>query len=114
MPEIAVPVSIVVTFFFLGLFGYSINLLTLFALVLAIGMGVDDAIVGVEAIHAKLEGGIQSAREGAHRAMEEITGASISITLVMGAVYIPVNVSTGPTSVLYIQSGVGLVVAAAN
>src|SRR5690625_5945058 len=63
IPVIAVPVSIVGTFFFLGLFGYSINLLTLFALVLAIGIVVDDAIVVVEAIHAILEGGVKSAME---------------------------------------------------
>src|SRR5690625_512497 len=113
IPVIAVPVSIVGTFFFLGLFGYSINLLTLFALVLAIGIVVDDAIVVVEAIHAKLEGGIQSAREAAHRAMEEITGAIISITLVMGAVYIPVTFITGPTGVFYKQFGVTLIVAIA-
>lgn len=113
IPVIAVPVSIVGTFFFLGLFGYSINLLTLFALVLAIGIVVDDAIVVVEAIHAKLEGGMQSAREAAHKAMEEITGAIISITLVMGAVYIPVTFITGPTGVFYKQFGVTLIVAIA-
>lgn len=113
IPVIAVPVSIVGTFFFLGLFGYSINLLTLFALVLAIGIVVDDAIVVVEAIHAKLEGGMDSARKAAHSAMEEITGAIISITLVMGAVYIPVTFITGPTGVFYKQFGVTLIVAIA-
>src|SRR5690625_5332787 len=77
------------------------------------GIVVDDAIVVVEAIHAKLEGGIQSAREAAHRAMEEITGAIISITLVMGAVYIPVTFITGPTGVFYKQFGVTLIVAIA-
>ncbi|MEX1121067.1 MAG: efflux RND transporter permease subunit, partial [Balneolales bacterium] len=111
IPVIAVPVSIIGTFFFLGLFGYSINLLTLFALVLAIGIVVDDAIVVVEAIHAKLEGGAESARKAAHHAMDEITGAIISITLVMGAVYIPVTFITGPTGVFYEQFGVTLIVA---
>src|SRR5690625_8006605 len=103
MPEIAVPVSIVVTFFFLGLFGYSINLLTLFALVLAIGSVVEDAIVVVEAIHAKLEGGVQSAREAAHRAMEDITGAITSITMEMCATNIPETFTTGTSAVIYKQ-----------
>ncbi|MEX0928571.1 MAG: efflux RND transporter permease subunit [Balneolales bacterium] len=113
IPVIAVPVSIVGTFFFLGLFGYSINLLTLFALVLAIGIVVDDAIVVVEAIHAKLENGVESARIAAHQAMDEITGAIVSITLVMAAVYIPVTFITGPTGVFYEQFGVTLIVAIA-
>lgn len=113
IPAIAVPVSIVGTFFFLSLFGYSVNLLTLFALVLAIGIVVDDAIVVVEAVHAKLEGGAKSARKATHKAMEEITGAIISITLVMGAVFIPVTFITGPTGVFYEQFGVTLIVAIA-
>lgn len=111
IPALAVPVSIVGTFFFLNLFGYSINLLTLFALVLAIGIVVDDAIVVVEAIHAKLEEGVDSARKASHKAMDEITGAIISITLVMGAVFIPVTFITGPTGVFYEQFGVTLIVA---
>ncbi|HEX7016866.1 MAG TPA: efflux RND transporter permease subunit, partial [Cyclobacteriaceae bacterium] len=111
IPAIAVPVSIIGTFFFLGLFGYSINLLTLFALVLAIGIVVDDAIVVVEAVHAKLETGAKSALEASHSAMEEITGAIISITLVMAAVFIPVTFITGPTGVFYEQFGVTLIVA---
>src|SRR5690554_5461979 len=111
IPAIAVPVSIVGTFFFLNMFGYSINLLTLFALVLAIGIVVDDAIVVVEAVHAKLEGGAESATKATHSAMEEITGAIISITLVMGAVFIPVTFITGPTGVFYEQFGVTLIVA---
>lgn len=89
IPAIAVPVSIIGTFFFLNLFGYSINLLTLFALILAIGIVVDDAIVVVEAVHAKLEEGAESALKATHDAMGEITGAIISITLVMAAVFIP-------------------------
>lgn len=113
IPAIAVPVSIVGTFFFLGIFGYSINLLTLFALVLAIGIVVDDAIVVVEAVHAKLERGARSALEATHTAMEEITGAIISITLVMAAVFIPVTFITGPTGVFYEQFGVTLIVAIA-
>ncbi len=113
IPAIAVPVSIIGTFFFLNLFGYSVNLLTLFALVLAIGIVVDDAIVVVEAVHAKLEEGANSALSATKTAMEEITGAIISITLVMGAVFIPVTFITGPTGVFYEQFGVTLLVAIA-
>ncbi|MFD2517269.1 efflux RND transporter permease subunit [Salinimicrobium flavum] len=113
IPAIAVPVSIIGTFFFLNLFGYSINLLTLFALVLAIGIVVDDAIVVVEAVHAKLEQGAESAKKATHAAMEEIAGAIVSITLVMGAVFIPVTFITGPTGVFYEQFGVTLMVAIA-
>lgn len=113
IPAIAVPVSIIGTFFFLSIFGYSINLLTLFALVLAIGIVVDDAIVVVEAVHAKLEEGANSALKATHSAMEEITGAIISITLVMAAVFIPVTFITGPTGVFYEQFGVTLIVAIA-
>lgn len=113
IPAIAVPVSIIGTFFFLNIFGYSINLLTLFALVLAIGIVVDDAIVVVEAVHAKLEKGAKTARAASHAAMEEITGAIISITLVMAAVFIPVTFISGPTGVFYEQFGVTLIVAIA-
>lgn len=113
IPAIAVPVSIVGTFFFLNLFGYSINLLTLFALVLAIGIVVDDAIVVVEAVHAKLEEGSESALKATRTAMDEITGAIISITLVMGAVFIPVTFISGPTGVFYEQFGITLIVAIA-
>ena len=113
IPAIAVPVSIVGTFFFLNLFGYSINLLTLFALVLAIGIVVDDAIVVVEAVHAKLEEGAKTAMGATHEAMEEITGAIISITLVLAAVFIPVTFIQGPTGVFYEQFGVTLMVAIA-
>lgn len=111
IPAIAVPVSIIGTFFFLSLFGYSINLLTLFALVLAIGIVVDDAIVVVEAVHAKMEEGAKSALTATYTAMDEITGAIISITLVMAAVFIPVTFITGPTGVFYEQFGVTLIVA---
>lgn len=111
IPAIAVPVSIVGAFFFLNLLGYSMNLLTLFALVLAIGIVVDDAIVVVEAVHAKMEHGIKDAKKATVEAMHEITGAIISITLVMAAVFIPVTFITGPTGVFYQQFGVTLIVA---
>lgn len=111
IPAIAVPVSIIGTFFFLGLLGYSINLLTLFALVLAIGIVVDDAIVVVEAVHAKLEGGEKSAKKASVNAMSEITGAIISVTLVMAAVFIPITFIQGPSGVFYEQFGVTLIIA---
>ncbi|MDO6759948.1 efflux RND transporter permease subunit [Tamlana sp. 2_MG-2023] len=111
IPAIAVPVSIIGTFFFLNLFGYSINLLTLFALVLAIGIVVDDAIVVVEAVHAKIDEGEKNAKSATLKAMNEISGAIISITLVMAAVFIPVTFITGPTGVFYEQFGVTLIIA---
>ena len=111
IPAIAVPVSIIGTFFFLNLFGYSINLLTLFALVLAIGIVVDDAIVVVEAVHAKLDEGAKDPKKATINAMQEISGAIISITLVMAAVFIPVTFVQGPTGVFYEQFGVTLIVA---
>lgn len=111
IPAIAVPVSIVGAFFFLNLLGYSLNLLTLFALVLAIGIVVDDAIVVVEAVHAKMEHGINDVKKATVEAMNEITGAIISITLVMAAVFIPVTFIQGPTGVFYKQFGITLIVA---
>ncbi|KGO91581.1 efflux RND transporter permease subunit [Flavobacterium subsaxonicum] len=111
IPAISVPVAIVGTFFFLNLFGYTINLLTLFALVLAIGIVVDDAIVVVEAVHAKLDEGYKSSKKATIDAMDEISGAIISITLVMAAVFIPVTFITGSTGVFYKQFGVTLAVA---
>jgi HAE1 family hydrophobic/amphiphilic exporter-1 len=111
IPAIAVPVSIIGTFFFLNLFGYSINLLTLFALLLAIGIVVDDAIVVVEAVYAKLEDGAKDAKEASITAMSEISGAIISITLVMAAVFIPITFIQGPAGVFYEQFGVTLIVA---
>ena len=108
---ISVPVSITGTFFFLYIFGFSINLLTLFALVLAIGIVVDDAIVVVEAVHAKLESGYKSPRKAAIDAMSEITSAILSITLIMAAVFIPVTFVSGSTGVFYRQFGVTLAVA---
>ena len=111
IPAIAVPVSIVGTFFFLNLFGFSINLLTLFALVLAIGIVVDDAIVVVEAVHAKIDEGAKSSKKATLNAMHEISGAIISITLVMAAVFVPVTFIQGPTGVFYKQFGITLIVA---
>ncbi len=108
---VSVPVSIIGTFFFLKVFGYSINLLTLFALVLAIGIVVDDAIVVVEAVHAKLESGYTSPRRAAIDAMSEITGAIVRITLVMAAVFLPVTFITGSVGVFYKQFGITLAVA---
>src|SRR5476651_1771066 len=111
IPAIAVPVAIIGTFFFLDLFGFTINLLTLFAVVLAIGIVVDDAIVVVEAVHAKLDKGYKSARKASVDAMGEISGAIISITLVMSAVFLPVTFITGSTGVFYKQFGITLAVA---
>ncbi|SDQ11483.1 efflux RND transporter permease subunit [Flagellimonas zhangzhouensis] len=111
IPAIAVPVAIVGTFFFLQLFGYSINMLTLFAMILAIGIVVDDAIVVVEAVHAKLEEGADSAKTATKNAMSEISGAIISITLVMSAVFIPVSFIQGSSGVFYQQFGITLAVA---
>jgi len=111
IPAIAVPVSIIGTFFFLNILGYSINLLTLFALVLAIGIVVDDAIVVVEAVHAKLDHGEKSGKSATLTAMNEIAGAIVSITLVMAAVFVPVTFVEGPTGVFYKQFGVTLIIA---
>jgi HAE1 family hydrophobic/amphiphilic exporter-1 len=103
IPAIAVPVAILGTFFFMQLFGFSINLLTLFALVLAIGIVVDDAIVVVEAVHAKMEHKHLGAKAATTEAMHEITGAIISITLVMAAVFLPVGFMSGSTGIFYRQ-----------
>jgi hydrophobic/amphiphilic exporter-1 (mainly G- bacteria), HAE1 family len=111
IPAIAVPVAIVGTFFFLQVFGFTINLLTLFALVLAIGIVVDDAIVVVEAVHAKMENTGLPVKEATLTAMSEISGAIISITLVMAAVFIPVGFMKGPTGVFYRQFGYTLAIA---
>lgn len=111
IPAIAVPVAIVGTFFFLQLFGYSINMLTLFAMILAIGIVVDDAIVVVEAVHAKLDEGVKSAKEATVSAMSEITGAIISITLVMSAVFVPVSFIKGSSGVFYQQFAITLAIA---
>ncbi|WP_306351473.1 efflux RND transporter permease subunit [Flavobacterium sp. '19STA2R22 D10 B1'] len=113
IPAIAVPVAIIGTFFFLQLFGFSINMLTLFAMILAIGIVVDDAIVVVEAVHAKLDEGAKSAKEATVSAMNEITGAIVSITLVMSAVFIPVSFLKGPSGVFYQQFALTLAIAIA-
>lgn len=110
IPAISVPVAIIGTFFFLNLFGFSINLLTLFALVLAIGIVVDDAIVVVEAVHAKLDEGYKSSKKATIDAMDEITGAIVSITLVMAAVFVPVSFIQGSTGVFYKQFGLTLAI----
>lgn len=111
IPAIAVPVAIIGTFFFLLLFGFSINLLTLFALVLAIGIVVDDAIVVVEAVHAKMDAGVSNAKEASISAMTEIAPAIISITLVMAAVFVPVSFIGGTSGVFFRQFGLTLSVA---
>ena len=111
IPAISVPVAIIGTFFFLSLFGFTINLLTLFALVLAIGIVVDDAIVVVEAVHAKLDDGYKSAKKATVDAMDDISGAIISITLVMAAVFIPVSFIEGSSGVFYKQFGLTLAIA---
>ncbi|MFN0255436.1 efflux RND transporter permease subunit [Pedobacter ureilyticus] len=111
IPAIAVPVAIVGTFFFMQLFGFSINLLTLFALILAIGIVVDDAIVVVEAVHAKMEHKHLSPKLATHEAMSEITGAIISITLVMAAVFLPVGFMEGSTGLFYRQFAFTLAIA---
>jgi len=111
IPAISVPVAIIGTFFFLSVFGFTINLLTLFALVLAIGIVVDDAIVVVEAVHAKLDQGAKNALEASVSAMDEISTAIVSITLVMSAVFIPVTFIKGTTGVFYKQFGITLAVA---
>ena len=111
IPAIAVPVSLIGTFFFMNLFGFSINLLSLFALVLSIGIVVDDAIVVVEAIHSKMQSEKVSARTAAVMAMKEISSAIVAITLVMSAVFIPVAFMTGPVGVFYRQFSITMAVA---
>ncbi len=110
IPLIAVPVSLIGTFFFLNVFGFSINLLTLSALLLAIAIVVDDAIVVVEAVHAKLDQGYKSTLEASIDAMNEISGAIISITLVMASVFIPVSFIGGTSGTFYREFGVTMAV----
>jgi HAE1 family hydrophobic/amphiphilic exporter-1 len=111
IPAIAVPVAIIGTFFFMQLFGFTINLLTLFALVLAIGIVVDDAIVVVEAVHSKMQLTKMSAKKATIQSMSEISGAIVSITLVMSAVFIPVGFMQGPAGVFYRQFAFTLAIA---
>ena len=110
IPLIAVPVSLVGTFFFLNLMGFSINLLTLSALLLAIAIVVDDAIVVVEAVHAKLDQGYKSTLSASIDAMNEISGAIISITLVMASVFVPVSFIGGTSGTFYREFGVTMAV----
>lgn len=110
IPLVAVPVSLIGTFFFLYVFGFSLNLLTLAALVLAIAIVVDDAIVVVEAVHAKLDLGYKSARQASIDAMNEISGAIISITLVMSAVFIPVSFVGGTSGTFYKEFGITMAI----
>ena len=110
IPLIAVPVSLIGTFFFLEVFGFSINLLVLSALLLAIAIVVDDAIVVVEAVHAKLDQGYKSTLTASIDAMNEISGAIISITLVMASVFIPVSFIGGTSGTFYREFGVTMAV----
>ena len=111
IPAIAIPVALVGKFFVMNLIGFSINLITLSALVLAIAIVVDDAIVVVEAVHAKLDQGYQSARRASIDAMNEIAGALVSITLVMMLVFIPVSFMPGTAGVFYRQFGLTMAIA---
>ncbi len=110
IPIFAVPVSLIGTFAFMQLFGFSINLLTLFALVLSIGIVVDNAIVVVEAVHAKMHDEHMDAKTATIESMKEITGAILAITLVMSAVFIPVAFLSGPVGVFYRQFSVTMAI----
>lgn len=110
IPVLAVPVSLIGTFAFMQLFGFSINLLTLFALVLAIGIVVDNAIVVVEAVHAKMEESNSDAKTASMQAMGEMGSAIIAITLVMSAVFIPVAFLSGPVGVFYRQFSITMAI----
>ena len=111
IPMIAIPVALIGTFFLMYIFGFSLNLLTLSALVLAIAIVVDDAIVVVEAVHAKLDQGYKSSKMAAIDAMNEIASALISITLVMMLVFIPVSFIGGTSGVFYRQFGLTMAMA---
>jgi hydrophobic/amphiphilic exporter-1 (mainly G- bacteria), HAE1 family len=111
IPTLAVPVSLIGTFFVLQLLGLSINLITLFALVLAIGVVVDDAIVVVEAVHAKMHEKHLSPYLATKEVINEISGAIIAITLVMTAVFVPVTFMTGPVGTFYRQFGITMATA---
>ncbi|RZJ65453.1 MAG: efflux RND transporter permease subunit [Flavobacterium sp.] len=111
IPALAVPVSLIGTFFFMQFFGITINLITLFALVLAIGVVVDDAIVVIEAVHAKMEEEHLKPRKATQKAMKEIAGAIIAITFLMAAVFIPVAFMTGPVGIFYRQFSITMATA---
>ena len=110
IPAIAIPVALIATFFVLKLIGFSVNLLTLSAMVLAIAIVVDDAIVVVEGVHAKLDQGYKSAREASIDAMSELGGAIVSITLVMMSVFIPVSFMGGTAGTFYRQFGLTMAI----
>ena len=111
IPAIAIPVALIGTFFVLYLIGFSLNLLTLSAMVLAIAIVVDDAIVVVEGVHAKLDQGYTSSRKAAIDAMSELGGAIVSITLVMMLVFIPVSFMPGTAGTFYRQFGLTMAIA---
>ena len=111
IPAIAIPVALIGTFFGLYLIGFSVNLLTLCAMVLAIAIVVDDAIVVVAGVHAKLDQGYKSARLASIDAMSELGGAIVSITLVMMSVFIPVSFMTGTSGTFYRQFGLTMAIA---
>ncbi len=111
IPSVAIPVALIGTFFALYVIGFSINLLTLSAMVLAIAIVVDDAIVVVEGVHAKLDQGYTSARKASIDAMRELGSAIVSITLVMMAVFIPVSFMSGTSGVFYRQFGLTMAIA---
>jgi HAE1 family hydrophobic/amphiphilic exporter-1 len=103
IPTLAVPISLIGAFIFIKLFGLTINMITLFALVLAIGIVVDDAIVVVEAVHAKMEEEHLSPYKAVRKVLGEISGAVIAITLLMTAVFVPVAFMSGPVGIFYRQ-----------
>ncbi|GEM62888.1 multidrug transporter AcrB [Sphingobacterium faecium NBRC 15299] len=111
IPAMAVPVSLIGTFAFMSVFGITLNLITLFALVMAIGVVVDDAIVVIEAVHAKMEEKNLSPLKATEEAMHEISGAIIAITLVMAAVFIPVAFMSGPVGIFYKQFSITMATA---
>ncbi|MBC7486610.1 MAG: efflux RND transporter permease subunit, partial [Cytophagaceae bacterium] len=111
IPAVAVPVSLIGTFVFMQFFGISLNLITLFALVLAIGVVVDDAIVVIEAVHAKMEEEHLSPLKATIKAMHEISGAIIAITFLMAAVFIPVAFMSGPVGIFYRQFSITMATA---
>jgi len=111
IPAIAVPVSLIGTFMFMQLFGITLNLITLFALVLAIGVVVDDAIVVIEAVHAKMEEDHLSPLKATKKAMHEIAGAIIAITFLMAAVFVPVAFMSGPVGIFYRQFSITMATA---
>ena len=113
IPAIAIPVALIATFFVLKLIGFSVNLLTLSAMVLAIVIVVDDAIVVVEGVHAKLDQGYKSSREASIDAMSELGGALVSITLVMMSVFIPVSFMGGTAGTFYRQFGITMAISIA-